>query len=188
MLRSSALLVAVLGCTLVLGVSGCGSSSSSSSASPGAVATSSSSPAAAPTASTPTTHFAKTKFLFHLGLAGGAFHHFIYRPFKAGVFGRPASHKAALFGAAVAALFTYHELKLAAQDVKSSRILSALFSPITALVSRFQALRGQFLRGKYSPADINATQADGGAISQAAQAKGYPNGDIASKIPGIAGS
>jgi hypothetical protein len=118
----------------------------------------------------PTTHFAKTKFVFHVGLAFGAFHRWIYKPFKAGVFSRPASHKAAFVKAALAALFTYHELKLAAADVKSSKILSTLFAPITFLANKFRAMRAQLLGGRYSPSEINSAEAGVNTIASGASA------------------
>jgi hypothetical protein len=132
---------------------------------------------------TPTTDFAKTKFILHVGLAGGAFHRYVYKPLKAGAFSRPLSHKLALFKAALASLFIYHELKLAAVDVRSSKILSALFSPITALAAKVSALRDQLLGGRFNSADINAIQAGGGQIVTTAGAKGYPAPDIAVSSP-----
>ncbi len=177
MLRRSALLLTVVGCIAGLVLAGCGSSSSSSSsAAPPPASSQPSTPGN--TTTTPKKHFAKTKFVLHFGLAAGAFHRYIYKPFKAGVFGKPASHKLALVKAAAAALFTYHELKLAASDVKSSKILSTLFSPLTALAAKLKAMRAGFLHGKYSPAQINGVQASGGAISATADSKGYPNGDL----------
>ena len=170
MLRRSAVMFAVVGCTAAL-VAGCGSSKSSSSSS-AAPTPAQSTPAATSTAGK--THFAKSKFVLHFGLAAGAFHRWIYRPFRAGVFGKPATHKAAIAKAAIAALFTYHELKLAAADVKSSKILSTLFSPITALASKLQALRNKVLHGgKVTAADVNPIQSGGNSIAGVASAKGY---------------
>src|SRR5437879_4112962 len=104
MLRSYAALGMMLVCITAFGVAGCGSSSASSSAG------GSGSGAAVSSSSGGTTHFAKTKFVFHAGLAFGAFHRYIYKPFRNGAFGRPFSHKLALIKAAVASLFVYHEL------------------------------------------------------------------------------
>ncbi len=165
MLRRSALLLLVVACMSALVASGCGSSKSTST------------PAAAQTA-TATTHLAKTKFVLHFGLAAGAFHRYIYKPFKAGAFSKPLSHKLALVKASAAALFTYHELKLAATDAKSSKVLRTLFSPITLLAAKFASLRTDFLHGKYDPAAINAAQASGGSIASSANAKGYPTSDL----------
>ena len=171
MLRHLAVLLVVAGCVATVGVTGCGSSKSSSSAAQ------SSTPAG--TSTTSKTSFAKTKFVLHFGLAAGAFHRYIYKPFKSGAFSHPLSHKLALVKAAAAAGFTYHELKLAAVDVRSSKILSALFSPITLLAANFAALARDFRHGRYSASAIDGAQAAGGSISAAAAAKGYPTQDLA---------
>jgi len=97
----------------------------------------SSSPGSSPSSST-TSHvtLAKTKFVLHAGLAFGAFHRYIYKPFRAGEFSHPFSHKIMLIKAGVAALFIRHELRLALTDAQSSPTLSKLVSPITSLEHR----------------------------------------------------
>ena len=85
---------------------------------------------------TSTVHFAKTKFLLHAGLAFGAFHRYIYKPFRAGVFSHPFLHKLWLIKAGLAALFIRHELRLAATDVRASPLLRKLFSPLTAVANK----------------------------------------------------
>ncbi len=100
---------------LALAAAGCGSSTSSS---PSGAAGGSS-------GGTATHHvtLAKTKFVLHAGLAFGAFHHFIYKPFKAG-----GLHGFGLIKAGLAGLFAYHEIKLALLDAQSSPLLSRLLS------------------------------------------------------------
>jgi hypothetical protein len=110
----------------------------------------------------------------HFGLAGGAFHHFIYLPFRAGIFAKPLSHKVEVAKSGLAALFVYHELKLAAADVRSSKLLSALFAPITALASKVSALRSSLINGKPTPTEMAGVQNDGNAIARSAQAAGQP--------------
>src|SRR5579871_5950614 len=56
-----------------------------------------------------TCFFPKTKFVLHAGLAFGAFHRYIYKPFKAGSFTGPDKVKT-IAKAAIAAAFVYHEL------------------------------------------------------------------------------
>lgn len=168
MLRRSAVLFAVVGCLAALVIAGCGSSSSSSSAA-GA------SSAAGSSTSTGGTSFAKTKFVFHAGLAFGAFHRWIYKPFKAGVFGKPLSHKAAILKGVAAALFTYHELKLAYKDAQSSKILRPLVAPIGFVIAGVNALHAKIKGGaKPTSADVNGIESGIGNISSLAGAAGNP--------------
>ena len=157
MLRRPAALFGVVACIGSVGLAGCGKKSSSSSSK-------------AP----PTTDVAKAKFLIHAGLAFGAFDHFIYRPLQSGVAGGPLSHKLAVTQAAPAALFISNDLTLAATDVKGSRELGGLFSPLTGVANMMLALRTQFLRGTYDPAGINSTNASLARVKSASAAMGAP--------------
>ncbi|MFZ0384091.1 MAG: hypothetical protein WAL22_00375, partial [Solirubrobacteraceae bacterium] len=153
------LILMLVGCLATVGlVSGCGSSSSNSST--------------AAQSSSSTTHFAKTKFLLHAGLAFGAFHRYIYKPFKAGDFKHPFLHKLTLVKAAVAALFVEHELRLAATDVKSSKILSKLFSPLTAVADKISSLKDSIKDGSISSSDMDGVQSQLTSISKTASSKG----------------
>ena len=96
---------------------------------------------AAPAAGHIATHpaiFDKTRFVLHMGFAYFAFHHWVYKPFKAGDFATGASHRLLHLGkAALAILFTVHELKKAYKIASSSHsaTLHALVAPLTALVA-----------------------------------------------------
>jgi hypothetical protein len=136
--------LALLAVALVLVLTGCGSSSNGSSA--GGASSSSS-----------TTHFAKTKFVLHAGLAFGAFHRYIYKPLRAGAFSHPFSHKLTIIKAGLAALFIRHELRLALADARASPTLSKLVAPITALEAKIAALR-------HGTPDAAAVGQDNGAI------------------------
>jgi hypothetical protein len=170
-----AVLLAVVGCLAASGLAGCGSRSSSSS-SPAATSAS-----GATTSTAPIEH-ATAKFVLHVGLAGFAFHHWIYNPFKAGLL-HPLSHPVVTAKAALAAVFVYHELKLAVADAKSSKILSALFAPVVALADKVKALGSSLTGGATDAAAINAVQAGGGQIVQAAGAKGIQIPDIPVATP-----
>jgi hypothetical protein len=167
MLRRSAVLFAVIGCIAAMGVAGCGSKNSSSSGAPAA-----SQPA---TPTTQTTHFAKTKFVFHAALAFGAFHHFIYDPLKAGDFKHPFSHKLTIVKAGLAGVFVYHELKLAAADVRSSKILSTLFAPITLAANEVKAL-GSHITGA-NGSQVNGINSSLGSIQSTAASHGQSFSD-----------
>ena len=161
--------VALLCCIGVLGIAGCGSSSSSSSSSSasseGATpSTSTSSPSTASTSSG-TKSLATAKFALHAGLGFGAFHHWIYGPIKAGALKHPAAHKVALVKAGLAALFVYHELKLAAENAKSSKLLRPLVAPLTAAGAKLNSLKTSIIGGS-----VNASEIDG-VNSQLAQIK-----------------
>ena len=88
-------------------------------------------------------HFARTKFVLHAGLAFGAFHRYILKPYRAGTFrkGAPGRTKA-LVKAGAAALFAYHELKLARTDaVCDGPTLRRLASSLNGAVSALAGLR-----------------------------------------------
>jgi hypothetical protein len=159
--------IILIGCVAALAAAGCGSKSSSTST---------------PT-TTPTVHFAKTKFVFHAGLAFGAFHHFVYDPIKAGDLSHPLSHKFTILKMGFAGLFVYHELKLAAQDVKASKLLSTLFAPITALAAKIKALGAAIGAGHAPASDASAINSNISSIKSAAASHGQA---ISEQLPSSA--
>ena len=178
-MRRLTLILSIAGCIAAFGLVGCGSSSSSSASSAAGSAATSSAAGASSTAAG-TTHFAKTKFLLHAGLAFGAFHRYVYKPFKSGDLKHPFAHKLTLVKAGLSALFIEHELRLAAADVKSSKILSTLFSPITAVADKISSLKGSITSGKVASSEIDGLQSQLGSIGSTASGKGQA---IQSLIP-----
>jgi hypothetical protein len=163
------LLALVLATVLVVCLAGCGSSTGSSNTS------SSGQPPAAQTSTASTTHFAKTKFALHAGLAFGAFHRYIYKPYKQGVFsGGLFHHKLATVKAALAAGFAYHEVRLALDDARSSKILSTLLSPLLAMQTKLSTLRSELKSGTVNPATIASTNGTAGTISAQSASHGQP--------------
>ncbi len=82
-----------------------------------------------------TTPFAKTKFVLHSGLAFGAFHRYIYKPFRAGTFasGQPG-RLTGFIKAGLAAAFVEHEVRLALEDAKANPTLcNAISAPLSAV-------------------------------------------------------
>lgn len=112
-------------------------------------------------------YFAKTKFVFHMGLAFGAFYRYIYKPFQTGAFksGAPGRLKAGI-KAALAAAFVYHELKLACKDANSSSLLRPLLIPINAAVTLFTSLEQKLKSGSFGVSDLTGA---GGAINSLGQ-------------------
>jgi hypothetical protein len=118
-------------------------------------------------------NFDKTKFVLHAGLAFGAFHHFIYAPYKAGrLHGVGALAKAGL-----AALFTVHELKLAKADAESSPTLCHLAAPFDKVSAAISNSSGQIRSGKASSQDIEGMNNDVNAVQGGAKADGVPAPD-----------
>lgn len=91
-------------------------------------------PLACPTANT--TSFAKTKLVLHAGLAFGAFHRYLYKPFRAGTFTSGSTlHRTLVIGkAGASALFIKREIRLSIEDVKANPTLcKAIAAPLRTL-------------------------------------------------------
>lgn len=177
-MRRLTLAIAVLCCAGTLGLAGCGSSSSSSSAS---VASTSGSGASTISASSGTKSLATAKFVLHAGLALGAFHHWIYAPIKAGALRSPGSHKLALVKAGLAAVFVYHELKLSAENAKSSKLLKPLVAPLTSAGDKLNSLKTSITSGSVDQSEIDGINSQLGQIKSKAAASGQ---SIQESIPG----
>jgi hypothetical protein len=164
-LRTRALLIGIVLVGLV-SAAGCGPASSKSAANAPAV------PGAA-CQQVGSVNFDKTKFVLHAGLAFGSFHHFIYRPYKAGnLHGLLTLAKAGLAG-----LFTVHELKLAKADAESSPTLCHLAAPFDKASAAISSSIGQIKSGKASSQDIEGLNNDVNAVQHGAQADGVPAPD-----------
>jgi hypothetical protein len=182
MTRRGSLLFLAIACVALPAVAGCGkNSSSSSSSSSSAAAPAESTSTGAGTSTTPS--FATTKFVFHAGLALGAFHHFIYAPYKAGDFSHPLSHKTAVLEAGLAGLFIYHELNYAAADAKASKLLRTLFAPLTSVANKVQTAKTELASGKVNPAEVGSVKTELEKVGSSAAAKGRP---IPESVPSVA--
>ncbi|HVX18799.1 MAG TPA: hypothetical protein VHA73_12265 [Acidimicrobiales bacterium] len=131
----------------MLAFAGCGKSTKTAATDTG------SDTATCPTSNTKS--FAKTKFVFHVGLAAGTFHRYIYKPFKAGTFKKGAHGRIrALLKAGATALLDAHELKLAKEDVQANPTLcKILIGPLHALEGKFSSLKGKIAGGDTSSLD-----------------------------------
>ena len=157
--------ILLLALVAALGVAGCGSSHSTSS-----------SPSS-------TVHFAKTKFVLHAGLAFGAFHRWIYKPYKAGELSHPLRHKIVFVKALAAGLFVIHEVKLAREDAAHSKLLSHVVLPLAALGSSVALIRSALAHHHVDSADINSANGDIGKASSASSAAGQPIKETTSGAP-----
>jgi hypothetical protein len=103
----------------------------------------------------PSVHFAKTKFVVHVGLAFGAFHRYIFKPFRAGAFRAGAQGRLkALFKGGTAALFAVHELRTAHEDALSDDRLRPLAERVERLLGGLGRLGSALKGGTMNPSLI----------------------------------
>jgi hypothetical protein len=107
------------------------------------------------TQTVPDIKFAKTKFLVHSGLAFGAFHRYILKPYRAGSFkkGAPGRTKS-LAKAGAAGLFAVHELKVARKDALADDHLRPLANRLDAAVGRLGSLSSVLKGGGLNPGGL----------------------------------
>lgn len=157
--------------TLVL--AGCGTKTVSSTNANGHVSTQ----------TVPNVHFAKTKFVLHMGLAFGAIHRYIYKPLRNGALrrGAPGRVKVLLKGAA-AAVFAVHELRLAHDDALASNLLRPLANKVDSLGSKLSGLVSGLKSGSVNPATILSSSGAADALGSASSGLGVGIKDISSAI------
>jgi len=150
-------------------------------------------PAAAPAAAHVQSHaalFDRTHFVFDMGVAVFAFHHFVYKRYQAGAFKKGAADRGRhIIEAGLALAFAYYEVHKAYNIAKgsNSKTLHALIAPINKLGSEFNKLGAKFHGGKYSDSDVKSlNSATSGTQSQASKA-GYKIVDQTFPIPGLSG-
>lgn len=126
--------------------------------------------------------FDKTKFVLHAGLGFGAFHHFIYAPFKSGGFASGAPGRVRrLVEAGLATAFTVHELRLAKQDAEANPTLCRVVAaPLDNAAASLQRLRDPIKSGQVSGGDLDQVN---GTISQAQQGSAQTGIPVADQVP-----
>ncbi len=145
--------VVIIGVLLVL-LAACGGNGSKNTA--GAKPSGGATPTASGAcASAGTVHFAKTKFVLHAGLAFGAFHRYIYNPYRAGTFkaGAPGRTKA-LAKAGASALFVAHEVKAARDAAAGDPTLCKLAAPLDSLSGLATTLAPGLTGGSFNPIQL----------------------------------
>ncbi|WP_163509959.1 hypothetical protein [Fodinicola acaciae] len=158
-------------------VSGCGPSKTTAS---GTTVTPSvaSTAAGAGCRSVGTIKFDKTKFVLHAGLAFGAFHHWVWKPFKNHAFQKGQKGRiTALVKAALATAFTIHELKVAKADAESSPTLCKLVAPLDNAGAYLSGLAGKVRNGSVSDAELSSanSQINGAQTGAAADGAAAPD-------------
>lgn len=123
------------------------------------------------TRTVPDIKFAKTRFLIHAGVAFGAFHRYILKPYQAGSFKKGApGRKTAFVKAGAAGLFAYHELKVARKDALASDTLRPLVDKLDSAGAKLKDLASSLKGGALNPASLLG--AGGGLTGIAGAAKG----------------
>lgn len=125
------------------------------------------------TQTVPDVRFAKTKFLLHSGLAFGAFHRYILKPYRAGAFRKNAPGRTkALAKGGVAAVFAVHELKQARRAALSDDRLRPLANRLDGATSRLGSLGGALKGGSLNPGLLTGAAGAIGALGRQSQNAG----------------
>lgn len=133
-----------------------------------------------------TISFAKTKFVLHSGLAFGAFHRYLYKPYKANAFskGTPGRFTAMVKGG-LAALFVKREIRLASEDVKANPTLcKAIAAPLAKIGNTVQSAFDRLKSGDASGLDdVNSmvSTVEGTSAKDGVQIAENENPDLSSK-------
>lgn len=119
-----------------------------------------------------TQKFAKTRFVTNVGLAGGSFYQWIYKPYQAGKFKQGADGRTvALVKAAAAGAFAAKQVKDATNNVKADPTLcKAFIGPMTKLQNQLETVGTKIRSGDVS--GIADTAATVGGISSLAKQNG----------------
>lgn len=129
----------------------------------------------------------KIRFLGHMGVAYYAFHHFVWAKWKAGDFKSGAPHRTRnIVKAAIAILFTYHEVRVAygIAQKSHSKTLHLLVAPINALIGAANRAYQKMKSGNWSDSTWSALNNSVTHVGDAAKAAGYGIKDIPVKVPG----
>lgn len=96
-----------------------------------------------------TQSFSKARFVLNVGLAAGAFHQFVWKPYQEGGFQDGADGRTAnLVKAGLAAAFAAKQVKDATDNVRNDpELCSALGQPLAQLTAVLDDLQGRITRG-----------------------------------------
>jgi hypothetical protein len=116
---------------------------------------------------------AKTRFALHAGLAFGAFHRYVYKPFRDGAFSSGVQGRlVAMAKAGAAALFVFHELKVAKADAEADSTLCHLVAPLDSLGAKLSTMGDRLKHGDANTSDLEGANTDVAKLTQNAQSSG----------------
>ncbi|GAA4186112.1 hypothetical protein GCM10022252_17570 [Streptosporangium oxazolinicum] len=129
-----------------------------------------------------TKRFAKTRFALHAGLALGAFYRYIYKPLQSGGFKAGAEKRKRTFAkAAVAGLFTLHELRVARRFALAN---PTLCKGVKTVTDSFDNLTNKLKSGTATEADLQASKNSFDSLRQNATKNGYNFNEKTPVVPG----
>lgn len=130
-------------------------------------------------------NFAKTRFVLHTAEGFGAFHRYLYKPYKAGAFSKGSSGRIKTFlKAGAAALFIKRQVRLASEDVKANPTLcKAIAAPLAKVGEQISGAVSKLKGGDPSGIEDANTSID--SIKNSAAGKGVavqedPNASLTS--------
>ncbi|KAB2361052.1 hypothetical protein [Actinomadura montaniterrae] len=172
----------------LVAASGCGGGKSADNVAAGRGAAASS-PAASPSScpTETTKHFAKTRFAADAGLAFGAFHRYIWKPYQAGSFKQGADGRTKAFAkAAAAGLFAANRINAARKLIGADpKLCKALKVPAEKVAGMFGSLAAKFKSGQLDPSEIGSV---GSAVDGLkSDAKNQAGANIQEKSPNLGG-
>jgi hypothetical protein len=128
----------------------------------------------------------KTRFLLHAGLAFGAFHRYIYKPFKSGGFSSGASGRTkTIVKAAIAGAFVIRELLEMDKFANADKTLCKIVPNIDGLGAGAAALVGKLKNGSGTPTDVTSLGSQFDSLQSQAASYGANIKDKSAKIPGL---
>ncbi len=146
----------VLGVLIALLAASCGGTKDTKDTAGGTTTGSSATPTpSGACASAGESRFAKARFILHAGIAFGAFHRYIYKPYRAGAFkaGAPGRAKA-LAKAGASALVVAHEVKAARDAAAGDATLCKLVAPLDSLNGLATTLAPGLKSGSFNPTQL----------------------------------
>jgi hypothetical protein len=114
--------------------------------------------------------FDTPRVILHLAIAYGVFHHWVYKPFKAGQIS--LRHPIKITKAGLALLFSVHEIKVAMSIAKGAKSgpLHALYGVLTGMAAKFEGVGTQFQKNPTSLTSGQLGSSINGLNSQVNQA------------------
>jgi len=182
--RGSATGLAALALVATLGLSGCGGDKSTTATPNGNPAVSAPADNGCPAEAT--RKLAKTRAAANAALAFGAFHRYLYKPYKAGTFQKGADgRKRALVKGGVAAVFIADQLRRFKNNVLADPALcGAIKGTLDTLIDKMSGLKGKLAAAVITGADVSSElDQDEGLFQQFAGQSGIQE-DAAASVPG----